>query len=171
MSDHPGEEPQPAPPPPAGPPPGQQPPYPGPYGAAHPGHPYAPPPFGRPAADYPPSGQAAPPGYPQVAAVVPNHPRATLALVLGITGVAGAPFFCGLTLLVSPFAWVIGHRALREVRASAGRLGGESAAQAGMVMGIIGSVLLVVLVIVLVLAVVLLAAANFPVSTPRGKAV
>jgi hypothetical protein len=74
-------------------------------------------------------------------------------------------------LLVSPFAWVIGHRSLREIRAAGGHLGGESSAQAGMVMGIVGTVLLFVFVIVVVLLVIGLAASDFTTTATHGKAV
>ncbi len=89
---------------------------------------------------------------------VPDHPQATLSLVLGLVGLIGALIFCGLPLVVSPFAWAVGRSALKEIEASYGRLGGSSNAKAGMIMGIIGTVLLallVVLVVVLILAVVL----------------
>jgi hypothetical protein len=72
----------------------------------------------------------------------PNHPQATTAMVLGLVGLVGALVLCGLTLVVSPFAWALGRNSLKEIEASQGRLGGESSARAGMVMGIIGTVLL-----------------------------
>ena len=79
----------------------------------------------------PPYGQ--PPGYPSPYA--PDHPRATTALVLGILGVV----LCSLT---APFAWRIGKQTVREIDESNGQLRGRGAAQAGYVMGVIGSVLL-----------------------------
>ena len=84
---------------------------------------------------------------------VPNHPQATTALVLGLVGLIGG-CLCGLPLLVAPFAWAIGARARREIAASHGQLGGAGNAQAGFVMGIIGTVLLVLAVIGVVLLVV-----------------
>jgi hypothetical protein len=82
----------------------------------------------------PPYGQQ--PGYPtgQVR-YAPDHPRATMALVLGILGLV----VCGV---VAPFAWVIGARAVREIDESNGGLGGRGAAKAGYILGIIGTVLL-----------------------------
>ena len=71
----------------------------------------------------------------------PDHPQSTLSLVLGLVGVIGAFILCGVPLVVSPFAWAIGHSALKEIRASQGRLGGESHARTGMILGIIGTVL------------------------------
>ena len=48
-----------------------------------------------------------------------------------------------LLLIVSPVAWVLGAKAVREIDASPGRYGGRDRAQAGKIMGIIGTVLLV----------------------------
>jgi hypothetical protein len=73
-----------------------------------------------------------PPGYP---AVRPDHPRATTAMVLGILGFV----VCGIC---APFAWSIGGKAVKEIDASGGAYGGRGQAQAGYVMGIIGTVLL-----------------------------
>jgi hypothetical protein len=55
--------------------------------------------------------------------------------VLGILGLAA----CGL---LAPVAWVMGGRVLAEIDASHGYLGGRGTAQAGWVLGIVGSVLL-----------------------------
>jgi len=49
----------------------------------------------------------------------------------------------GIGLLGAPVAWYLGSKSLREIDASQGRLGGRGMAQAGKVMGIIGSILLV----------------------------
>jgi uncharacterized membrane protein YjgN (DUF898 family) len=79
-----------------------------------------------------------PPGYgpPQPGWAPPKHPQAVTVLVLGILGVT----LCGLT---APFAWVMGNRALAEIDAQPGRYGGRSEANAGRVLGIVGSALLV----------------------------
>jgi hypothetical protein len=66
-----------------------------------------------------------------------EHPRALVALVLGIVGVA-------VCQLVAPFAWGIGKRAVREIDASGGTLGGRGPAQTGYVLGVVGTVMLVV---------------------------
>jgi type II secretory pathway pseudopilin PulG len=122
---------------------GQQPPYNQPPGYAYPP---------------PPGGQSGPhpgvqPGYPPYAfhPPAPNHPQATTAMVLGIVGLAGGFTLCGIGFLASPFAWALGRNAVKEIRASHGRLGGESAAKAGMVMGIIGTVLLFLAVVAIVI--------------------
>ena len=69
-----------------------------------------------------------------------DHPRATTALVLGILGVV----ICNV---LGPFAWKIGKNATTDIDASGGRLGGRGQAQAGYILGIIGTVLLVIGVI------------------------
>jgi hypothetical protein len=74
---------------------------------------------------------------PHAQGVPQDHPSATTALVLGILGVV-------LCQVLSPFAWVIGGRAVREIDASQGALGGRGSANAGRVLGIVGTVLLLV---------------------------
>lgn len=80
---------------------------------------------------YPPHGY---PAHGQVQ-YAPDHPKATTSLVLGILGVV-------LCQVIAPFAWSMGKRTLNEIDASQGRLGGRGAAQAGYVLGIVGTVLL-----------------------------
>ena len=78
------------------------------------------------------------PGYPQPGYSTqypPDHPKATTSLVLGILGVV-------LCQVVAPFAWVMGKRTLDEIDASQGTVGGRGAAQAGYILGIVGTVLL-----------------------------
>ncbi|KAJ1684503.1 hypothetical protein LUZ63_020258 [Rhynchospora breviuscula] len=81
---------------------------------------------------------------------VPSHPSATTSLVLGLVGLIGGLASCGLLLLVSPFALFVGRRAVREIDTSNGQLGGRSNANAGYVMGIVGTVLLVLAVLAVV---------------------
>lgn len=98
--------------------------------------------------NYPPPPM--PHGYGYAPYPAPDHPQANTVLVLGILS-----FFCGVT---GPVAWVMGRRALREIDASNGAVGGRSQVQVGYIMGIVTtlltalSLLLVVLWIVLVLA-------------------
>ena len=148
-------------PPPAYQQPYQQPsqPYAGPYDQQYgqaPGYPPAPGQWG------PPPGT--PPGYSPYGAFAPprpDHPQSTLSMILGLVGLAGALMFCGLPLVVSPFAWALGRNALKDIRASQGRLGGESQARAGMVMGIIGTVLAILaLVGILIFVVVAIAGSS-----------
>jgi hypothetical protein len=118
-------------------------------GYGQPGQPYG-------QGGYAPSGYGAPDGY---GAAPANHPSATTALVLSLIGLAGIAFCGGVTLVLSPFAWRIGARAVREIDASQGRLGGREQANAGRIMGIIGTVLLA-LGILLALALVALLVAS-----------
>jgi len=73
-------------------------------------------------------------------------------MVLGILGLV-------LCSVVAPFAWSTGKRTMDEIDASRGRLSGRGMAQAGYVMGIIGTVLLG-LALLMVAALLLLAVAT-----------
>lgn len=127
---------------------GDQPGTPPPYPAAG-GTPYIPPP-----APYP--GQQ--PGYPGFPAnALPDHPKATTALVVGLVSVIGA-FTCLLPILASPVAWVMGAQARREIRAAPQQWGGESRATTGMVLGIIGTVLLGLGILALIVVIFVIAA-------------
>ncbi|MEO6605937.1 MAG: DUF4190 domain-containing protein [Aeromicrobium sp.] len=104
---------------------------------------YPPPPPGQ--YPPPPPGQYPPPppgqyGY-QPVYQAPKHPQATLAMVLGIIGLTG--LMCYVTFLVAPFAWWIGAKANREIKADPARYSGGSEASAGKIMGIIGTVFLI----------------------------
>jgi hypothetical protein len=85
----------------------------------------------------------------------PEHPSATTGLVLGIVGLVGIMTCAGLTLVLSPFAWAISGRVLREIDASPGRYSGREKASAGRIMGMIGTALLALGVIALAAAIVL----------------
>lgn len=99
---------------------------------------------------YQPYGQAPQPyGYGPPA----DHPQSTTILVLGILGLV-------LCQVLSPFAWVMGNRVVREIDASGGRMGGRSSANAGRICGIIGTVLLgLSLLFVVVIVVIAVAGA------------
>jgi uncharacterized membrane protein YjgN (DUF898 family) len=75
------------------------------------------------------------PPAPAYAPLPPNHPQATTALVLGILGVV----VCGV---IAPFAWTIGGKAVQEIDASGGAWGGRTEANAGRILGIVGTALL-----------------------------
>jgi hypothetical protein len=129
--------------------------------------PYSGRPYSGQQGGYPAPGQSGPhyqphppaPGQPPYG-VVADHPQSTLALVLGLVSLVGAFALCGVTLVVSPFAWVIGRKAVREIEASQGQVGGLSQARAGMIMGIIGTVLLILAIVAIVAFVVILIAAE-----------
>ncbi|MBZ5739601.1 hypothetical protein [Nocardioides mangrovi] len=92
------------------------------------------------------SQQPPPPyGYPQQPyyGPPPDHPQATTVLVLGILGLV-------VCQVISPVAWVMGNRVLREIDASGGQLGGRSNVNAGRICGIIGTILIGISLLVLV---------------------
>lgn len=99
------------------------------------------PPYGNP--EYVPTvyGQ---PLYPQVRT---THPSASTAMALGLVGLIGG-FACALPLVLGPFAWWIGAKARREIRADP-RLDGDGQALAGVVTGIIATVFLTIAVLAL----------------------
>lgn len=105
---------------------------------------------------YPPPGYP-PPGYPHYpqgpVQYSPDHPRATTVLVLGVLSVV-------LCQVLGPFAWVIGKRTVSEIDASQGRYGGRGSAQAGYILGVVGSVLLGLAVLYLVFMILLLVVAG-----------
>lgn len=108
------------------------------------GQPTVPYPQAYPPPGYPPQGYP-PPGYPAQGPVqyAPDHPRATMSLVLGIIGIVACQ-------VLGPVAWWMGRKTLEEIDASGGRYGGRGAAQAGYVMGVVGTVLLAIGLVVLV---------------------
>lgn len=89
----------------------------------------------------PPGPYGNPAGFPP-----PKHPQATTVLILGILGVV----LCGV---LAPFAWVMGNKAIAEIRASPGTYGGESEVNAGRILGIIGTVLLALGLIVIAIGI------------------
>ncbi|MEZ0579619.1 hypothetical protein [Nocardioides sp. MH1] len=99
-------------------------------------------PYGAPGPGYGPG--YGPGGAPQWA---PDHPDATMVLILGIVGLA-------VCQLVAPFAWVKGRRVKQEMAAAGGRYGGSSQVQIGYVLGIVGSCILGLYVVGFVLYIV-----------------
>lgn len=126
--------------------PGQQP-Y---YGAQQP-YPGQQPYTGQPGAggqQYPPPGQA-------WGAVPPKHPSATTSMVLGIIGLVSVVACLGVGLVLSPFAWAMGSKAVREIDANPTLYSGRSEASTGRITGIIGTILLILGVIVMALFITL----------------
>jgi hypothetical protein len=107
---------------------------------------------------YPPPPGGGHPGYPPPRyypyGPPPKHPNATTAMVLGIVAVAGG-VICYLPLLIAPFAWFTGSKAVRDIDESGGAQGGRGEAVAGKVLGIIGTALLALALAAIVLLVVL----------------
>lgn len=89
----------------------------------------------------------------------PAHPSASTSMVLGIVGLAGIMFCGGITLVVSPFAWAMGRKAVNEIDANPGAYSGRDQARGGQIMGIIGTVLLVIGILGLILLLGLFATA------------
>jgi hypothetical protein len=88
----------------------------------------------------PPAGYGYAPQYPVYR--LADHPKATTALVLGLVGILGG-LTCYLPLLLGPWAWGIGRRAVKEIDAEPQRFGGRSQAMTGYVLGVVCTVLLV----------------------------
>jgi hypothetical protein len=137
-----------------------------PYG----GHPYPPPnPYAAGneyGASHSPYGASYQPAY--AGGALADHPSATTAMVLGIIGLVGIAVCGGITLVLSPFAWVIGARAVREIDGSPGRYAGRDRAQAGKIMGIIGTVFLVLAVLAIIAFVVLVVAVGTSDPSPSN---
>jgi hypothetical protein len=119
--------------------------------------------YGPPQPPQPPYGQ--PYGQPPYGYRPPaSHPSAMTAMVLGIIGLAGVLTCGGVTLVVSPFAWAIGSKAVKEIDAAPpGTYGGRDQANGGRIMGIVGTILLILAalaVIAFIVLVVVLAATS-----------
>jgi Domain of unknown function (DUF4190) len=136
-----------------------------PYGQPPPPYqPPAPPPqpaYGQPS--YPAYGA---PGYPVpgYAATPPNEGLAVAAMVVGIVALVLSCAY-GVGLLGSPVAMVLGRVSMKRIDASNGQRGGRGMAQAGFVLGIIGTVLLVLAIIAVVVLVIAAANGSFDETT------
>jgi hypothetical protein len=124
---------------------------------------YGQPEYGQQSPGQPPYGQqpyGATPGYGHPGQAPANHPSATTALVLSLIGLVGIALCGGITLVLSPFAWRMGARAVREIDANPGMYAGRDQANAGRIMGLIGTVLLGLAVLAFVAAIALLMVAS-----------
>ena len=132
---------------PSGPPPTQ--PYSQPYGQGTP-----PAPYGQPAG--PPYGQQ--PGYPGYypAYGPPQDGGAQAALIVGLVALGLGLIGCGIGFLGSPVAWYLGLQSKRRIDASNGQLSGRGNAQAGFVLGIVGTALLAFLLLIVLAFVVII---------------
>jgi hypothetical protein len=130
-------------------PPQQQPPQP--YG-------YQPPPYGQPPYGQPAYGQYQQPYRP---------PNDGLGLASMIVGIAALVLMCGygIGLLGSPVALIMGRISMKRIDRSGGQLGGRGFAQAGFILGIIGTVLLVLAIIAVVVIVLVAVNGGFDDST------
>lgn len=82
-----------------------------------------------------------PPQFPSQSGSYPEASQATTVLVLGILGIV----ICGI---LAPFAWVMGNRELEAIDAGRRPPENRGTANAGRILGIIGSVLLGLAIIV-----------------------
>lgn len=92
--------------------------------------------------DFTPPAPPSAPGYGMGAGVPANHPRAVLILVLGILSIVCCGIFTGIP------AFIMGKKALAEIDASGGTIGGRGMVQAGWICSIVGMVLFVIGLIV-----------------------
>lgn len=138
------------------------------------GGPSQPPGYGSPG--YPPQLYAGPaygpPGQPPLApyqAVVPppTHGRGLASMILGIVSLVLC-FGYGIGLLGSPIAWWLGAKSLKEIDAVPGQYSGRGMAQAGQILGIIGTVLLglYLLALIAILVIFVVVEANSGPSLP-----
>jgi len=146
------DEPQPSGSAPAGPPSYQQPP------TAN--EPYQQPDYGQPPPAEDPYQQYAPVSYPQSAygqpapygqqygGPAPEHPQGTIVLILGILG-----FF---TVVTAPFAWYLGSKATKEIKASGIAYSNEAQITIGRILGIVVTALTVLSIILTGIALVVL---------------
>jgi len=88
-----------------------------------------------------------PPQFPSESGSYPEQSQATTVLVLGILGIV----ICGI---LAPFAWNMGNKELAAIDAGRRPPENRGTANAGRILGIVGSVLLGIAVIFLILLVV-----------------
>lgn len=88
-----------------------------------------------------------PPQFPSDPGSYPEQSQATTILVLGILGIV----ICGI---LAPFAWSMGSKELAAIDAGRRPPENRGTANAGRILGIIGTVLLAVGLVVLLLLVV-----------------
>ena len=91
-------------------------------------------------------GGSTPYGMASYSAPPVQHPQATLALILGILGLAVCPF-------VGIAALLIGNPARKQIDAAPGLFAGRGMATAGFVMGIVSVALIVLMVLIVILGI------------------
>jgi hypothetical protein len=85
---------------------------------------------------------------------LPEHPNATVTLVLGIIGLAA--LFIAFPF-ISPVAWYLGGKARRDMRREPGRYRASGSLTAGYVLGIVGTLIAVAFVGLIVLGIAMVA--------------
>ena len=103
--------------------------------------------YPQPPAWQPPPAYNGSPAYGPYAGgpIAPKHPSAVTALVLGIISVVGVVICIGT--LLAPFAWYLGQKAVSEIDQNPGAYTGRGEANAGKILGIVGTVLLTLVVL------------------------
>jgi uncharacterized membrane protein YjgN (DUF898 family) len=85
-----------------------------------------------------------PPQFPQESGGYPEQSQATTILVLGILGIV----ICGI---LAPFAWNMGNKELAAIDAGRRSPENRGTANAGRILGIVGTVLLAIGIIIAIL--------------------
>lgn len=88
-----------------------------------------------------------PPQFPTEGSAYPEQSQATTILVLGILGIVICQF-------LGPFAWVMGNNELQAIDAGRRAPENRGTANAGRILGIIGTIFLAIGVILILLAIV-----------------
>ncbi len=126
------------------------------YGAG-----YSQPPAQPAASPYAPGGvQPYGGSQPYYGAVLPEHPQATIILVLGILGIVGLS-------ICAPFAWFMGNKARDEIAANPGVYKPDGSVQIGRILGMVGTILLAIGVVVMIIYFIFIAVMLAGVSTYR----
>ncbi|MGI9604365.1 MAG: DUF4190 domain-containing protein [Acidimicrobiales bacterium] len=103
----------------------------------------------------PPNPWGAPPGgaFP-AGRYYAEASQASTAMTLGIVSLAGG-VLCGVLILLAPVAWIVGQKEISAIDAGRRDPANRGQANAGRIMGIIGTVLVIlgILAIVVILAV------------------
>lgn len=108
-----------------------------------------------------------PPGMPYPVYVPPpTHGKALASMIVGIVSLVLC-FGYGIGLLGSPVAWWLGARSLKEIDAAPGRYSGRGMAQAGQILGIIGTILLGLFLFAVTVILVILVVVEANSSGPR----
>lgn len=85
-----------------------------------------------------------PPQFPTEGGAYPEQSQATTALVLGILGIV----ICGI---LAPFAWSMGNKEMAAIDAGRRPPENRGTANAGRILGIVGTVLLAIGVVLIIL--------------------
>ena len=81
-------------------------------------------------------------------------------MIIGITALVLSCLY-GIGLLGAPAALIMGRISMKRIDRSEGRLGGRGMAQAGFILGIIGTIFLVLAIIAVIVIIVVAASGGF----------